>query len=115
MHAESAAEDGWPRLRLEDWTDTRQTLHMWMQIVGKLRMSKADMLNHWWHSTLYVHPRGLTTGLVPHETGAFEVMFDFVSHELRLHSSLGSRRAFPLVPMPVAVFYERVLDTLAGM
>lgn len=112
MHPRSAVEEAWPHLRLDDWKDTRQTLHMWTQVVGKIRMSKSDMLNHWWHSTLYVNPRGLTTGPVPHGTGVFEVMFDFVSHELRLEDSLGSRRAFDLVPMPVATFYRKVVANL---
>lgn len=69
----------WPRLRWADWADTRDTLHMWTQIVGKIRMAHAPVINHWRHVTLYVSPRGLTTSTIPHRDHAFEIEFDFVN------------------------------------
>lgn len=68
--------DVWPRLRVDDWTDTRNTLHMWLQIVGKLRLEHAPFLNHWWQVTLYVSPRGLTTSLMPYQSEGFDIQFD---------------------------------------
>jgi hypothetical protein len=67
----------WPSLRVDDWIDTRDTLHLWTQIVGKVRMAKAPMLNHWWQVPLYVTPRGLTTSGVPDGSRTFEIEFDF--------------------------------------
>ncbi|MFR9675652.1 DUF5996 family protein [Streptomyces sp. TR02-1] len=105
----------WPSLRVADWTGTRDTLHMWTQIVGKLRLSHAPLLNHWWQVTLYVTPRGLTTGAVPFDGGAFDAEFDFVDHRLRLRSSDGAAREVGLAPKPVATFHAettRALDAL---
>ena len=105
----------WPSLRVADWTPTRETLHMWTQIVGKIRMAHAPLLNHWWQVTLYVSPRGLTTSTVPYGTGAFEIEFDFLGHRLDVRSSDGGTRSLPLRPMPVAEFYTRVLDMLGQL
>ncbi|MFE0960932.1 DUF5996 family protein [Streptomyces fungicidicus] len=102
----------WPSLRVSDWTATRDTLHMWTQIVGKIRMAHAPLINHWWQVTLYVSPRGLTTSAIPYRAGAFEIEFDFVGHRLDVHSSDGGARSFPLRPMPVAEFYSRILHEL---
>ncbi|WP_252445124.1 DUF5996 family protein [Pseudonocardia humida] len=71
----------WPSVRVSDWTPTRDTLHMWTQVVGKIRMAHAPLLNHWWQVALYVSPRGLTTSAIPYRTGAFEIEFDFVGHQ----------------------------------
>jgi|SRR6266516_158394 len=68
----------WPSLPYEAWKDTRDTLHMWTQIVGKVRMELSPFLNHWWHVTLYVTPRGLTTSAIPYQRVTFEVTFDFI-------------------------------------
>ena len=106
------ATTDWPSLRVSDWTDTRDTLHMWTQIVGKIRMAHAPLLNHWWQVTLYVSPRGLTTSTIPHRTGAFEIEFDFLAHQLDVRSSDGGARSLPLRPMPVAEFYSRILHAL---
>ena len=92
----------WPRLRLADWTATMDTLHMWTQIVGKVRMAHAPMVNHWWHVTLYVSPRGLTTSAIPYRDGAFDIEFDFVDHELHIRTSDGRRGDVALAPKPVA-------------
>lgn len=102
----------WPRLRVEDWADTRDTLHMWTQIVGKVRLSQAPLLNHWWQVTLYVSPRGLTTSTIPYRSGAFDLEFDFVEHQLRIRSSDGGERRVPLAPKPVAEFYAETMAAL---
>ncbi len=104
--------DVWPSLRVADWTATRDTLHMWTQIVGKLRLAHAPLLNHWWQVTLYVTPRGLTTGTVPHGSGAFDAEFDFVDHRLRIRSSDGASREVTLEPKSVAAFYAETMNTL---
>jgi hypothetical protein len=98
-----------------DWADTRDTLHMWTQIVGKVRMAYAPAVNHWWHVTLYPTARGLSTSAVPHRDGAFDIEFDFVDHRLHLRSSDGRARDVPLEPKPVATFYRETLDALAAL
>ena len=77
-----ANADCWPALPLHEWEDTYRTLHMWTQIVGKIRMTLAHPLNHWWHVTLYVNARGLTTSPIPYAAGVFEIQFDFIEHQL---------------------------------
>ena len=99
------AVSAWPALPAEAWADTRQTLHMWTQIVGKTRLALAPMLNHWWQVPLYVTPRGLSTGPMPYAAGSCEVVFDFVGQQLRLHTSNGQVQAMPLQPQSVADFY----------
>ena len=104
--------DQWPALRVEDWTATRDTLHMWLQIVGKLRLAKAPMVNHWWQVPLYVTPRGLTTAAVPHGPKIFEIEFDFCVHELHVDVEGGERRIVALEPKSVARFYEETIGAL---
>jgi hypothetical protein len=77
---------GWPRLRVQDWTHTRETVHMWTQTVGKIRMAHAPMLNHCWQVTLYVTPRGLTSSSIPYGRGAFDMEFDFRNHQFQIRS-----------------------------
>lgn len=103
---------GWPSLRVEDWTDTRDTLHMWTQIVGKIRMAHMPMINHWWQVTLYVSPRGLTTAAVPHESGVFDMEFDFINHALVIRRDDGRETSVPLTAKPVAEFYGETLSAL---
>ncbi len=112
MTESSLAGTVWPRLRVDDWTETRDTLHMWVQIVGKVRLAHAPLLNHWWQVALYVTPRGLTTSAVPYGAGAFDIEFDFVDHVLRLRTSDGGARRIALESMPVAVFHARVRQAL---
>lgn len=112
LHASSRR---WPRLRVEDWTDTRDTLHMWTQIVGKIRLSQAPLLNHWWQVTLYVSPRGLTTSAIPHRSGSFDLEFDFIEHHLRIRSSDGGERLVGLTSRPVAEFYDETMKALGGL
>lgn len=108
-------QEAWPRLRVADWTGTRDTLHMWAQIVGKIRMAHAPLLNHWWQVTLYVSPRGLATSTIPYGAGAFDIEFDFVDHLLRVRSSSGEQRCVVLEPKPVADFYAETMDHLVGL
>ena len=102
----------WPRLRVDDWTETRATLHMWTQIVGKIRLSQSPLLNHWWQVTLYVTPLGLSTGSIPHGGGSFDLEFDFVEHQLRVRTSAGEERRVALSSRPVADFYS---DTMVAL
>ncbi len=103
---------GWPELRVQDWTGTRDTQHLWTQIVGKIRMAHAPMLNHWWQVTLYVTPRGLTTSSIPYGHGTFDMEFDFREHVLRLRSSRGTSAIVILSPKPVAQFHAETFDAL---
>ena len=105
----------WPSLPVADWVATRDTLHMWTQIVGKIRLAHAPLLNHWWQVTLYVSPRGLTTSTIPHRFGAFDMEFDFVEHQLAVRSSDGGARRVLLRPMPVAEFHARTMAALAQL
>ena len=102
----------WPPLRLDEWTASRDTLHMWTQIVGKIRLVHAPMVNHWWQVTLYVSPRGLTTSAIPYGAGVFDVEFDFVEHKLHIRSSDGGARQVALEPKSVADFYVETMRTL---
>src|SRR5579862_287416 len=106
--------DCWPALPLDEWHDTYRTLHMWTQIVGKMRLSLAHPLNHWWHVTLYVNSRGLTTGPVPYPRGIFEVQFDFLKHEISISASEGSGASRPLRGKSVAEFYGGIFELLAS-
>jgi hypothetical protein len=102
----------WPALRVDDWADTRDTLHMWLQIVGKLRLAGSPMVNHWWQTTFYVTPRGLTTGSIPDGTRTFSAEFDFHDHHLQIDSDSGARAVVALEPVTVAGFYEQVMAAL---
>jgi hypothetical protein len=102
----------WPELPLEAWLDTYQTLHMWTQIVGKIRLTLSPKVNHWWNVALYVSPCGLTTTAIPYGSGAFEIQFDFINHQLEIYSSGGGHSSMPLMPQPVAVFYDKLMSAL---
>jgi hypothetical protein len=102
-------------LLVDSWKDTRDTLHMWTQVVGKIRMALTPPVNHWWHVTLYLSARGLSTGPVPVRAGILDIEFDFVDHRLVLRTSDGSSRAFPLAGLSVASFYEATLDALGEL
>ncbi|MFC4011142.1 DUF5996 family protein [Nonomuraea purpurea] len=110
-----AVQQAWPRLRVAEWAETRDTLHMWTQIVGKVRLAHAPLVNHWWQVTLYVSPRGLTTSAIPYGAGAFDLEFDFVEHLLRIRNSDGGTRAVALEPKPVADFYGETMVALAEL
>ena len=105
----------WPELELENWEPTKHTLHMWTQIVGKIRMEQTPWFNHSWHVTLYVTTRGLTTGTVPHGSSAFQIDFDFVDHQLIVLTADGRSEVIALRPRSVADFYARVMTTLKDL
>jgi Family of unknown function (DUF5996) len=107
--------DSWPALPLSEWKDTYGTLHMWTQIVGKVRLALSPRINHWWGSTLYVTSRGLTTSAIPYEGGVFEVHFDFVAHMLAITTSRGESCAFRLIPRTVADFYAKLVGALESL
>jgi len=111
----NGASDQWPPLPFAEWEDTAITLHMWTQIVGKIRLALSPWTNHSWHVTLYVTSRGLTTSPIPYGTSTFEIRFDFIDHELRILKSDGAVRVFKLRPQPVAKFYREVMNALAEM
>ncbi len=105
----------WPQLSFPKWQDTATTLHMWTQIVGKIRLAQSPWLNHSWHVTLYVTPRGLTTGTIPHGRSAFSIDFDFVDHQLVIQSNNGRLERLPLEPQDTADFYSAVMTSLEDM
>jgi hypothetical protein len=109
---QTCLSDRWPALRVADWTATRETLHMWMQIVGKIRLAKAPMVNHWWQVPFYVTTCGLTTTAIPDDAAIFEIAFDFCSHQLHIDVEGGKRRSVALEPKPVARLYSETLDAL---
>lgn len=96
----------WPALEVESWQDTRDTLQLWTQIVGKVRMALAPPVNHWWGVTLYVDATGLTTSLMPYRDGGLEIRFDFVEHALIATTTRGETRRVDLRPMTVADFHR---------
>jgi hypothetical protein len=102
----------WPELPLAAWRETCATLHLWTQIVGKIRLSRAPWLNHSWHVVLYVTARGLTTSPIPDGTRTFQIDFDFIDHLLRISRSDGATRQFALAGQSVASFYASVMAAL---
>jgi hypothetical protein len=105
-HSLTQCGESWPALPLAEWNDTYATLHMWAQIVGKVRMELSPRTNHWWHVPLYLNARGLTTSLIPLGNDGFAIHFDFLDHRLVLETSSGSRRGLLLKPRSVAEFYR---------
>lgn len=89
-------EQAFPRLPLADWKATKNTLHLYLQIVGKIKLEMHPRINHWWHVTLYVSPRGLTTRTIPFGSGSFEIEFDFKNHKLVISASSGETCEFDL-------------------
>lgn len=111
----SVAAAAWPPLPLEAWADTHATLHMWMQIVGKVRLVQSPWLNHSWHVTLYVTARGLTTSSIPYDDRSFQIDFDFIDHQLIVQSSDGRSGRLPLQPQSVATFYANLMAELSRL
>src|SRR5271165_4275502 len=109
------AQQKWPALPWEEWKDTANTLHMWTQIVGKVRLELNPLRNHWWNVPLYVSPRGLTTGGIPYLSGMFDVEFDFVEHQLVIRTSDGSSMAHALRAQSVAAFYSEFMGSLKSL
>lgn len=105
----------WPELPLAEWKDTLATLHMWTQIVGKIRLALTPLENHWWNVPLYVTPRGLTTSAIPYGDRLFQINFDFISHLLLIETTDGSVKRFALRPCSVAEFYKEIMTTLGSL
>jgi hypothetical protein len=107
--------DAWPALPLSAWADTYATLHMWTQIVGKVRLALSPLVNHWWEVPLYVTASGLTTSPIPYEKGVFEIEFNFVTHKLEIVTSAGETRIMNLAPRTVADFYSEITSLLSSL
>ncbi len=115
MTAVSDLSACWPALPLEAWKDTYATLHMWTQIVGKIRLALTPKINHWWNVPLYVSARGLTTSLIPYRDRVFEMEFDFLEHALRIRTCDPATRVIPLAPRSVADFYKECMSALRSL
>jgi hypothetical protein len=111
----TSARAGWPALKVADWSSTRDTLHMYSQIVGKIRMAHMPLVNHWWQVPLYVSPRGLTTSTIPYGIGAFDIEFDFHDHQLVVRTSAGGTGAVALGQSCVAEFYSQTMAILTDL
>ena len=107
--------NAWPELPLAEWKDTLATLHMWTQIVGKIRLKLTPLENHWWNVPLYVTPRGLTTSAMPYDERLFQINFDFIDHLLVIETTDGSTRKFSLRPQSVAEFYQEMMAALVSL
>src|SRR6266849_634443 len=113
--SQSPNQDSWPELPLAAWQDTYATLHMWTQIVGKVRLAHSPLINHWWEVPLYVNSRGLTTSAIPYGAGTFEIQFDFINHDLDIQTSDGMAKTLRLAPRSVADFYNELMATLGSL
>ena len=107
--------DSWPELPLSEWKDTLATLHMWTQIVGKIRLKLSPLENHWWNVPLYVTPRGLTTSAIPYNDRLFQINFDFIDHLLVIETTGGSIKTIALQPRSVAEFYQETMAALDSL
>jgi len=105
----------WPALPYAEWKDTCETLHMWTQIVGKVRLALSPFINHWWEVPFYVSARGLTTSAIPYRAGVFEAEFDFIEHALRIETSTGETDVLDLGPKTVANFYKEFMASLKSL
>jgi hypothetical protein len=111
----AASNEIWPALSFAEWKDTAKTLHMWTQVVGKIRLALTPWTNHSWHVTLYLTSRGLTTSPISNGTQTFEILFDFVDHQFQILNSEGAGGSIYLRPMPVATFYSEVINIVDGL
>lgn len=106
----------WPALPLSEWRDTRDTLHLWLQVIGKVRMVSTPLANHWWNVPLYVTAFGLTTSLMQHQNGqSFQIDVDLCDHRLVITTTTGAQRVMPLRAQPVREFYRQVMSLLDSM
>ncbi len=105
----------WPALPLAEWKDTYDTLHMWTQIVGKIRLALTPFVNHWWNATLYVTPRGLTTSAMPYNGRLFQIDFDFIAQLLLIVTTDDSTKTIALRPRSVAEFYQETMAALGSL
>ena len=109
------AADNWPALPFEEWRETLATVHMWTQVVGKVRLAQAPHVNHWWQVPLYVTPRGLTTSPMPSGQRTFQIDFDFIGHRLRIETHEGDARELALAPRTVADFYGEFMSRMGEL
>jgi hypothetical protein len=107
--------EAWPALPLSAWADTYGTLHMWTQIVGKVRLALSPQVNHWWQVPLYVSANGLTTSPIPYGNVIFEIEFDFLCHTLNIMTNRGETKSMRLYPRTVADFYAEFLGLLHSL
>ena len=107
--------DVWPELTLAAWEDTRVTVHLWTQVVGKVRLALEPVANHWWQVPFYLSARGLTTSIMHTTDGGLEIEFDFIDHMLKLETTSGKRRTVALEPRTVASFYESTMAALGDL
>jgi len=105
----------WPALPLEDWIDTKNTLHRWTQVVGKIRLALTPLVNHWWNVPLYVTARGLTTSTIPYGDRWFDMEFDFIAHVLRIRTNDGAEHDLPLAPRSVADLHDEIFSVLRSL
>jgi hypothetical protein len=115
MPGAGSFEEAWPSLPYAEWKDTYETLHMWTQVVGKIRLALSPIVNHWWQVTLYVTSSGLTTSAIPYGARTFEILFDFIDHNLTVHTSDGATRYMGLYPRSVADFYHELMSMLRSL
>jgi hypothetical protein len=107
------SSNSWPSIPVAEWSDTRDTLQLWTQVVGKVRMVNEPLVNHWWNVPLYVSARGLTTGLISHSSGqGFQIDFDLRAHQLEISTSSGAQSSFALESGPVSEFFARTMTVL---
>ena len=108
----------WPALPFAEWQKTCETLHMWTQIAGKIRLALTPPINHWWHVPLYVNARGLTTSAIPYPkdiSRSFEITFDLIDHDLHILTSEGTSKTLPLISRSVADFYQELMTSLNSL
>ena len=110
--AQNNATAKWPALAYEEWRETAQTLHLWLQIVGKIRLMRCPWVNHSWHVTLHATARGLGTPLMWHESRSFQIELDFIDHQLSIRADDGRSATLPLKPQTTATFYRKVMGEL---
>lgn len=115
VKTDSDSTELWPSLPLQEWKNTYATLHMWTQIVGKVRLTLSPLVNHWWNVPLYVTPRGLTTSAIPYGDRTFQIDFDFINHRLGINTSHGHVKSFALYPRSVADFYQELMASLRSL
>jgi hypothetical protein len=107
--------DEWPSVPFAEWRDSCATLHLWTQVIGKIRLAQAPLINHWWQVPLYVTSRGLTTSPIPYGARTFQIDLDFIDHRLDIQTSWGARDGFALRPLAVADFYAEIMGRLKAL
>lgn len=115
MQRKKNSQTTWPTLPYADWKDTLDTLHMWMQIAGKVKLQLSPFLNHWWEVVYFVTPTGITTGRIPYKDFVFSIDFNFLRHTMTIYTSKGNNETLRLTPMTVATFYTKFFKILKAL